>query len=90
MPHLGGIEPGRALPHPRAPAGKIGLVGRHEIGEGRAALLARRWVEHERDEPRERIVLDHDDGKGAALCRFQLFFGSTSTCRAVNTRLCIR
>ena len=47
-------------------------------------------VEHERDEPGERIVLDHDDGKGAALCRFQLFFGSTSTLRAVNTRLCIR
>ena len=41
-PHLGGIESRRALPHALAPAGEIRLVGRHEIGEGRAALLARR------------------------------------------------
>ena len=41
-PHLGGIEPWRALPHALAPAGEIRLVGRHEIGEGGAALLARR------------------------------------------------
>ena len=89
-PHLGGIEPRRALPHALAPAGEIGLVGRHEIGEGRAALLARLRIEHERNEPRERIVLDHDDGKARHAGGLQFFFGSRSTRSAVNTRLCMR
>ena len=56
-----GIKAARSLPHPRAPAGEIRLVGGHEIGEGRAPFLARVRVEHERDQPRERIVLDDDD-----------------------------
>ena len=89
-PHLGGIKSRRALPHALAPAGKIRLVGRHEIGEGRAALLAGLRIEHERNEPGERIVLDHDDGKTRHSSGLQFFFGSTSTRSAVNTRLCIR
>ena len=89
-PHLGRIKPRRALPHARAPAGKIRLVGRHEIGKSRAALLAGLRIEHERNEPRERIVLDHDDGKARHCGGLQFFFGSTSTRSAVNTRLCIR
>ena len=54
--------PARAARRAHQPA-KSGSSVRHEIGEGRAALLARVRIEHERNEPRERIVLDDDDGR---------------------------
>ena len=87
-PDFSRVESLRTLPHPRAPSGEIRLVGGHEIGEGSAALLACVRIEHERNEPRERIVLDDDDGEGGHQV-LQLFFGSRSTLSAVNTRLCI-
>ena len=90
MPHLGRIEarrPGRTRAHQPAKSGSS--VDMKSAKAARRSSLAF-GIEHERDEPRERIVLDHDDGKARHGGRLQLFFGSRSTLSAVNTRLCIR
>ena len=89
MPHVGGREAAGARAQPRGPAGEIRLVVRHEVGEGGCALGVGRWIKNDRDEPGERIVLDHDNGRIGHCACDQLFLGSVSTLSAVNTRLCM-
>ena len=59
--NLAGIEPSCARSEVIAPARKIRLVGRHEVGKSGASFLRRRGIKHHTDQASPGIVFnDHD------------------------------
>ena len=61
--NLAGIEPSCTRSEIVAPARKIRLVGRHEIGKSGLPLLRRRGVKHHTDQASPGIVFDDHDGQ---------------------------
>jgi hypothetical protein len=60
QPNLAGIEPACACSELVAPARKIGLVWRHEVGKSSASFLGRRGVKHYANQASPWIVFnDH-------------------------------
>ena len=60
--HLRRIKAGKPGPQTGAPAEKIGLVMREEVGDRAAVRLGRRRVEHHRNGLQEMVFFDHDAG----------------------------